>query len=112
MKQYKIPRNLNIREVLAYGLTGKQLLYIGIGVGGAVASFASPLPVIIKFAGVSYSICTGLWVAVGKIHGQDVDRYMGNSIQYAARGKDYENDTEKKEETVQIRLRTARHHST
>jgi hypothetical protein len=90
----RIPRNIKVREGVIYGLNGKQALYLAMGIGGAVASFSigSEFPVDMKIAGSVASVSGSLFFALGKAHGQDLDRYVWNSARYPFRKKEYGGD--------------------
>lgn len=105
--QYVIPRDIKVKEVMAYGLNGKQMLYLLCGIGGAVgiATLAHGLP--IQYPIASSIICFGssLIVSTSKVHGQDVDKYIANSVKYPIRQKQFGGNANaiQKEPTVNLR---------
>jgi hypothetical protein len=91
---YVIPRNINVKETVAYGLSGKQIAYLVIGLGGAVAIWSItgiPLIGVTEKAVASLAVIVGsIGFSVAKVHGQNLDRYVVNSIKYPMRNKEFE----------------------
>lgn len=93
MEQYIIPRNIMVKETIAYGLNGKQMLYIAVGLGGSAILWTAGIPyfgVIEKIVGSIFCMAGGLVLSVAKAHGQDLDSYLLNSIKYPLRTKEFE----------------------
>jgi hypothetical protein len=89
-ENYIIPRNIRVREEIGFGLNAKQVLYVVLGVGGVVSTLATPLPLDLKIIGSILSIGSSLLFAIGRLYGQEADRYIYNSIKYPLRTKVYE----------------------
>lgn len=109
-EQYIVYRNIKVKEGVALGLNSKQVLYVMIGIGGTLVlwSLGTPLPMDAKLIGSVISMSTGLFVALGKVYGQDVDRYILNSIRYPVRQKKFggvsnENTDKKTGPVIKIR---------
>jgi hypothetical protein len=100
-----IPRNIRVKEIMAYGLSGKQVLYLGIGVGASIVIWSiTGVPLDVKMALSVLSISTSLFLSLAKIHGQDLDRYVVNSIKYPLRQKQFGGDSiEEKRMVIRIR---------
>lgn len=106
MERYTIPRGIKIRETVAYGLNGKQIIYLGFGLGGAIGVFNLPLPLDLKIAGGILSALISLVISITKRHGQELDSYVWNTIKYPLRGKEWNNDVEEKPKSIVINFRT------
>lgn len=93
MEGYVIPRNIKVKETIIYGLDKKQIIYIAIGLGGAVLFWTSGIPflgIIEKAVGGIFCIAGGLAFSTAKAYGQDLDAYAINSVKYALRTKEFE----------------------
>lgn len=106
MISYTIPRGIKVRETIAYGLNGKQLIYLAFGIGGAVGIISLPIPIDLKIAGSVLSSVGSIFLSIAKVHGQDLDRYALNSIKYPLRQKEWSNNEEEEESTIKIRFRS------
>jgi hypothetical protein len=96
METYTVPRGIKIRETVAYGLNGKQIIYLAFGIGGALGICALPLPFDLKIAGSILSSIASLFLSLAKRHGQELDKYVWNTVQYSVRNKELKNDVEEK----------------
>lgn len=103
VEQYTIPRNIKVREGLIHGLNGKQVIYIGVGLGLSLAVCATGLPIDVKIAASAISVSGGLLLSMKKIHGQEIDKYIVNSVKYPLRRKEF--GGEDNEKTVVCHLR-------
>lgn len=94
MEQYVIPRNIKIRETVAYGLSGKQILYLTVGLGSSIAIWSiTGIPLVgvpEKIAGSILTVAGSLSLSLAKRHGQELDKYLWNSIKYPIRAKEFE----------------------
>lgn len=93
MEQYVIPRNIMVKETIAYGLNGKQMLYIAVGLGGSAILWTAGIPFfgfIEKVVGSLFCMAGGLALSVAKAYGQELDSYVFNSIKYPLRTKEFE----------------------
>lgn len=102
METYTIPRGIKVREVVAYGLNGKQIIYLGFGCGGGLGLFALPLPLELKIAGSIIVATSSLLLSLAKRHGQELDSYVFNAITYQIRQKEWTMNVET--ETTPIRI--------
>jgi hypothetical protein len=102
--RYTIPRGIKVRETVAYGLNGKQIIYLGFGLGGALGVFALPLPIDLRIAGGILSVVSSILLSLMKRHGQELDKYVWNSIKYPFTQKEWNSDEEEKPSTVTIRF--------
>jgi hypothetical protein len=102
MEHYTIPRGIKVRETVAYGLNGKQIIYLAFGVGGAIGVASLPLPIDLKIAGGILSALGSLLLSLAKRHGQELDKYVWNTIKYPLREKEWNNIEEKKPNTITI----------
>lgn len=95
MNNYVIPRGIKVRETVAYGMNGKQLIYLSIGFSGSLGFYALPLPLEVKIAGAILSVVGSLALSLAKRHGQDLDSYVLNSMKYPIRNKEWSEASEK-----------------
>lgn len=104
--KYVIPRNIKVKETIGYGLNGKQMLFVGLGILGAVSVSVIAMPLDLRIASGIFSIGSGLAVSTAKMHGQDIDKYIVNSIKYPLRKKTFHQgeDTNVQKETI-VRIR-------
>jgi hypothetical protein len=106
MERITIPRGLKIRETVAYGLNGKQIIYLAFGIGGAVGICTLPLPIDLKMAGSILSAIASLALSLAKRHGQELDKYALECIKYPLRQKEWSNvDESPKEITINFRAK-------
>jgi Ca2+/Na+ antiporter len=97
MEEYVvIPRNIKVKEIVAYNLNGKQILYLLIGVGGSLILWSLGIPIDFKIAGSVAMISASLFLSLAKAHGQDLDKYIANSIMYPLRTKEWGGENAKK----------------
>lgn len=91
MESYIIPRNIKVKEVFVQGLTGKQMLFLVLGAGGALLiwSAGAPLPIDVKLAGTVMSLAGSLSLSLAKVNGQELDRYAINCVKYPMREKTF-----------------------
>lgn len=102
MEIYTIPRGIKVRETVAYGLNGKQVIYLAFGIGGAIGAFALPLPIDVRIAGGILSSVGSLILSLAKRHGQELDKYAWNTACYSLRQKEWNNNEEEKPSTITI----------
>lgn len=105
METYTIPRGIKVREVVAYGLNGKQIIYLGFGAGAGLGVFTLPLPLELKIAGGIIVAVSSLLLSLAKRHGQELDKYVGNCVAYQFRQKEWSN-VEKEESPIRINFRS------
>lgn len=98
-----IPRNIRIREIVAYGLNGKQLMYLGVSLCGTMLLWSLGIPLDLKMIGSVACISAALFLSLAKVHGQDLDRYILNCIKYPFRQKEFGGDLSDKKTTVNLR---------
>lgn len=101
METYTIPRGIKIREVVAYGLNGKQIIYLGFGAGAGLGFATLPIPLELKIAGGIIVAVSSLLMSLAKRHGQELDKYVGNTITYKLRQKEWSN-VEEEESPIRI----------
>ncbi|HLI46961.1 MAG TPA: PrgI family protein [Geobacterales bacterium] len=101
METYTIPRGIKTKEIVAYGLSSKQIIYLGFGIGAGLSFFTLSIPIDLKIAGSVISAITSLMLSLAKRHGQELDKYIGNFILYNIRQKEWENSVEK-ESSIRI----------
>jgi hypothetical protein len=106
MERYTIPRGIKVRETVAYGLNGKQIIYLAFGVGGAIGMFSLPLPIDLKIAGSVLSALCSLMLSLAKRHGQELDKYVFETMKYPFRQKEWNNNVEEKPKSVIINIRS------
>jgi hypothetical protein len=107
METYTIPRGIKVREVVAYGLNGKQIIYLGFGCGGGLGLFALPLPLEVKIAGSIIVATSSLLLSLATRHGQELDKYVWNTITYQFRQKEWSIDVEtEKENSIRVNFKT------
>lgn len=108
MEKYIIPRNIKIKESVVYGLNGKQIIYLSIGVAGGLSAyyFGASLPTHIRIAIALYSVASSLAFTLCRLHGQDLDRYTFNAVRYPLRTKEYGGEEDGKKLVVNIRYST------
>lgn len=96
---FTIPRDIKVKEIVAYGLNGKQMLYLGVGMVGVVTTLTvgAFLPLDLKIVGCIFSVVGSLCLTLIKIHGQELDRYLWNSIKYPLRQREFGGDTFEKD---------------
>jgi hypothetical protein len=102
MERYTIPRGIKVKETVVYGLNGKQIIYLAFGIGGAIGVASLPLPVDLKIAGAILSTISSLILSLTKRHGQELDKYIFNTIKYPLRGKEWNNNVEEKPKSIVI----------
>lgn len=102
MESYTIPRGIKIKEVVAYGLNGKQIIYLAFGVLGGIGVFSLPIPIDLKIAGGILSSVSSIVLSLAKRHGQDLDKYVLNTALYPLRQKEWNNNEEEKPSTIRI----------
>jgi hypothetical protein len=105
METYTIPRGIKIREVVAYGLNGKQIIYLGGGIGGALGVVTLPIPLEFKIAGGVIVALSSLMLSLAKRHGQELDKYAFNTVGYYLRNKEWSVNTEE-DKPIKITFRT------
>jgi hypothetical protein len=98
-----IPRNIKVKEIISYGLSGKQLVYLAFGIGKGVLIWMTALPVDVKIAGSVIAITISLALSLAKAHGQDLDKYILNSIKYPMRQKEFGGESNAKKVSCNIR---------
>lgn len=110
MENYVIPRNIKVKETIGFGLNGKQIIYLAVGIAGAGGVIATGLPILLKIGGIAYCIMGSLALSLAKAHGQELDRYVFESIRYPLRAKEFEgglqyasNEESKKPPVVRLR---------
>jgi hypothetical protein len=96
LETYTIPRGIKIREVVAYGLNGKQIIYLGGGIGAGLGVFTLPLPLEFKIAGGIIVAVSSLLLSLAKRHGQELDKYVVNTVAYQFRKKEWAKDEQEK----------------
>jgi hypothetical protein len=97
VERYLIPRNIKVKEVVAYGLNGKQVLYLIAGIGGSILLWSAGIPtfgIAEKLAGSAICIGGGLSLSLAKVQGQELDRYLANTVRYPLRSKEFEGGKE------------------
>lgn len=102
--QYLIPRDLRAKEGIAYGLTGKQILYIGAGLMAGLGAVGLPIPIDLKIVTGVVSTTSGVIFSLARRHGQELDRYLLNSVRYQVRNKEWGVSYEKDEIPIKIRF--------
>jgi hypothetical protein len=98
-----IPRNIKVKEVVAYGLSGKQMIYLIVGIGGSMAIWMCGIPIDVKMAGSVITISASLVMSIAKVHGQELDKYLLNSIKYPLRQKEFGGESNAKAPACNIR---------
>jgi hypothetical protein len=98
-----IPRNIKVKEMVAYGLNGKQIIYLGISLCGTMALWSLGIPIDLKMAGSVICISAALFLSLAKAHGQELDRYIFNCIKYPFRQKEFGGESNAKEVTINVR---------
>jgi hypothetical protein len=106
MERYTIPRGIKIRETVAYGLNGKQIIYLAFGLGGAVGVASLPLPIDLKIAGGIVSAVGSVILSLAKRYGQELDKYVWNSVKFPLRQKEWNNHVEEKPQSIIINIRS------
>jgi hypothetical protein len=97
MEEYVIiPRNIKVKEVIAYNLNGKQIIYLLVGIGGSLFLWTLGIPIDPKIAGSIACISASLFLSLAKAHGQELDKYIVNSIKYPLRTKEWSEENAKK----------------
>lgn len=104
MVKYTIPRNIKVREVVAFGLNVRQIIYIGTGLAGAIGSLALPIPIDLRIVTGVISTTCGVAFSLSKCHGQDLDKYIFNSAVYPIRAKEWQDNVQQKENVIRIRF--------
>jgi hypothetical protein len=102
--KYVIPRGIKVKETVAYGMSGKQILYLASGLSTGISLFSLLLPLEVKIAGTILSIVGSLALSLAKRHGQELDKYIWNSVKYPIRNKEWSDTDEKKEAPIAIRF--------
>lgn len=90
-----IPRNIKTKEIVAYRFNSKQVFYLLIGIGGSVAVWSLGLPLDAKMIGTVISISASLFLSLAKVHGQELDTFIKNSIAFPMRTKEWSEDNAK-----------------
>ncbi|MDF2533990.1 MAG: hypothetical protein K0R18_147 [Bacillales bacterium] len=97
-----IPRNLRKADTIIQTpikLTMKQLVYIGIGIGGAYFAYGAALPLLYKGLIMGGSALAGVAGGLFKYQGSSIDELVGDSVVYVQR-KSYYNKLNKRSEVV------------
>jgi hypothetical protein len=100
---YTIPRGIKVRETVAYGLNGKQLIYLAFGVGGSIGVFALPIPIDLRIAGGIMTSIGSVFLSLAKRHGQELDKYVWNTVKYPLRHKEWNENVETRPNPIVIR---------
>lgn len=90
IEKYTIPRNIKVKETIAFGLSGKQVVYLSIGLVAAGGIIATGLPAFLKIGAIGNCIVASLALSLAKAHGQDLDKYIYESMKYPLRAKEFE----------------------
>jgi hypothetical protein len=98
-----IPRNIKVREMVAYGLNGKQMIYLGLSVCGTMFLWSLGIPLDMKLAGSVLCISAALFLSLAKAHGQELDKFIMNSIKYPFRQKEFGGESNAKAPIVNVR---------
>jgi hypothetical protein len=99
-----IPRNIRVKEIVTHGLNGKQVIYLTLSIGGAILIWSLGIPIDLKIAGSIASVSASLFLSLAKAHGQELDRYIVNSIKYQVRQKEWGGENAKKTPVCNIRF--------
>lgn len=105
MVSYTIPRGIKVREIVAYGLNGKQMIYLasGLGLGGSI--LALPIPLEFKIASSIVAVVSSVLLSLAKRHGQDLDKYVWNTIVFPMRQKEWIEDVQTETGSIKVRIK-------
>jgi hypothetical protein len=105
MVSYTIPRRIKVREIVAYGLNGKQMIYLACGLGAGGGILALPLPLEVKIAGSIMTTVGSIFLSLAKRHGQDLDKYVWNTVVYPLRQKEWNDDVQTEKGSIKVRIK-------